>query len=246
MAGSCAHQAAAGEDLTDHERSFLARIAEHVTRVAAVLAYYRRARDGGDAVCLDDARDALSFVQSCYDELRRQSVWAAATADAEAATWATKRLGALSDRYSGSREGSWRRSTTGWPARPQAPPRACAVIRTPTPASSGSSSPTGGLPPSPGGSGPSAPPPACLRLCSRCSRHSVCGNRYWSILPVVCFIRKTPATLHLLHEGRSIPQFQAARLQELPGYCARVSGDTGTLHTLPITNMGAGSSCVET
>ena len=66
IAGSCAHQAATGEDLTDHERSFLARVAEHVTRVAAVLAYYRRARDGGDAViCLDDARDALTFVQSC-------------------------------------------------------------------------------------------------------------------------------------------------------------------------------------
>ena len=109
QAGALAHGAAAGVDLTQHEKSFLARVGENTARVAAVLAYYRRAQNDGDAVIgLDDVCDARDLVRSSYEELQRQGVWAAATADAEAATWATKRLGALSDRYQGKREGTWR------------------------------------------------------------------------------------------------------------------------------------------
>ena len=85
-AGRNAHQEASSENLTAHERSALARVAENITRVAAVLSYYRRARHGGEAVIsLDDVLDARNVVRSCYAELRRQGVLAAATADAEAA-----------------------------------------------------------------------------------------------------------------------------------------------------------------
>ena len=109
QAGALAHGAAAGGDLTQHEKSFLARVGENTARVAAVLAYHRRDPNDGDAVIgLDDVCDARDLVRSCYEELQRQGVWATATADAEAATWATKRLGALSDRYQGKREGTWR------------------------------------------------------------------------------------------------------------------------------------------
>ena len=110
QAGARAHrEAATEEDLTRHERSFLARVGENATRVAAVLAYYRNTRCDSDAIIIsDDAHDAIDFVLSCYHELRRQGVWAAATADAGAATWATKRLGALEDRYKGSRKDTWR------------------------------------------------------------------------------------------------------------------------------------------
>ena len=108
-AGRLAHEEASDEDLTHHERSFLARVGENIVRVGAVLAYYRKAWHGGDPIIsLEDVHDARSLVQSCYDELKRQGVWATATADAAAATWAAKRLSTLSARYKGSRPGSWR------------------------------------------------------------------------------------------------------------------------------------------
>ena len=109
LAGARAHAGASGEDLTRQEQSFLARVGENATRVAAVLAYYRNTRCDGDAIIIAvDAHDAVAFVRSCYHELCRQGVWAAVTADAEAAKWATKRLGSLDDRYKGAREGTWR------------------------------------------------------------------------------------------------------------------------------------------
>ena len=116
QAGALAHGAAADEDLTQHERSFLARVGENAGRVAAVLSYYRNTRCDGDAIISsgdaiissDDAHDAIAVVRSSCDELKRQGVWAAATADADAATWATKRLAAVSDRYLGARRGTWR------------------------------------------------------------------------------------------------------------------------------------------
>ena len=116
QAGALAHGAAADEDLTQHERSFLARVGENAGRVAAVLSYYRNTRCDGDAIISsddaiissDDAHDAIAVVRSSCDELQRQGVWAAATADADAATWATKRLAAVSDRYLGARRGTWR------------------------------------------------------------------------------------------------------------------------------------------